>query len=60
MKKTKLSWILCGICAALCSVRVVLDIVQQTYQTSMFWFYMDCLGALLWVIALFVCLNRLK
>lgn len=59
MKKTnRVAVILYGVCAALWTIRVILDIVNRTYSYSVFSFILSILCAVIWIIAFVVMLKR--
>ena len=61
MKKQSLALvILCGICAAIWTVRAILDLVYQTYQSTPWPMALNVLCAVVWLIAFVVNLNRYR
>jgi uncharacterized membrane protein len=52
MKKPKLvTVILCGLAAAIWTVRAILGVVYQEYSDSVFWFVLNVLCAVIWIAA---------
>ena len=57
---SRLSVILCASCAVIWMDRVILEVVYQTYNNSVFWFVMNILCAVLWMVAFIVNLKRYR
>ena len=50
MEKPKLvTVIVCGLAAAICTVRAILGVVYQEYSDSVFWFVLNVLNAVIWI-----------
>ena len=50
MEKPKLvTVILCGLAAAIWTVRAILGVVYQEYSDSVFWFVLNVLCAVIWI-----------
>ena len=61
MKKQSLTAaIACGFCAAIWTVRAILDLVYQTYVNSPWTLTMNLLCAAVWTVAFVVNLNRYR
>lgn len=61
MKKTRhLTVALLGVCAVIWSIRVILEIVYQTYTDSIFWFVLNILCAVIWIAAFVINLKRCR
>lgn len=52
MKKTGMTTVIIyALCAAVWSIRAVLEVVYQTYKDSIFWFVLNILCAVIWIAA---------
>lgn len=53
MKKhpTRITVILYLACAVIWTIKVILNIIYQTYNVSVFWFALDILVAIIWTAA---------
>lgn len=61
MKRTRRpTVILYGACAVIWTVRAVMEIVEQTYRESAFWFILNLLCAALWIGAFIMSLKRYR
>ncbi len=61
MKKTSLfTVILFALCAAIWTIRAILEVVYQTYNDSVFWFALNILCSVLWIAAFIVNLKRYR
>lgn len=61
MKKPNLLTVmLVALCAIIWSIRAVLEVILQTYNDSIFWFVLNVLCAVIWVIAFFINLKRYR
>ena len=50
MEKPKLvTVVLCGLAAAIWTVRAILGVVYQEYSDSVFWFVLNVLCAVIWI-----------
>lgn len=54
------SLILAGICAVIWTVRAILEIIFQTYRSSVFWFVLNLLCAVLWIVSFLVNFKRYR
>lgn len=57
-KPSRLAVALFGACAVIWVIRVILEIVYQTYNDSGFWFVLNILCAVIWIVAFVVNLKR--
>jgi hypothetical protein len=61
MKKvSKFSVILYAICAVIWTIRAILEVADETYHDSAFWFVMNILCAVVWIGAFIVNLKRYR
>ena len=61
MKKTSLlAVILYGLCAVIWTVRVVLEVVYQTYTYSIPWFILNVFCAIIWTVGFVLNLKRYR
>lgn len=61
MKKvSRLSVILCALCAVIWTIRAILEVAYKTYNYSVFWFVMNIFCAVLWIGAFIVNLKRYR
>ena len=56
----RLTVILFGACAVIWTIRVILEVVYQTYNDSVFWFVLNVLCAVIWIAAFVVNLKRYR
>ena len=49
-----------GACAVIWVIRVILEVVYQTYNDSGFWFVLNILCAVIWIAAFVVNLKRYR
>lgn len=54
------SLILEGICAVIWTVRAILEIIFRTYRSSVFWFVLNLLCAVLWIVSFLVNFKRYR
>ena len=50
-KPSQLTVVLFGACAAIWTIRAILEVAFQTYRDSVFWFVMNILCAVIWIVA---------
>lgn len=61
MKKTsQLTVRLYALCAVIWTIRAILEVVYKTYNDSIFWFILNLLCAVLWIVAFIVNLKRYR
>lgn len=61
MKKvSRLSVIVYALCAVIWTIRVILEIIYSAYNDSTFWFVLNILCAILWIVAFIVNLKRYR
>jgi hypothetical protein len=61
MKKvSKFSVILYAFCAVIWTIRAILEVADETYNDSAFWFVMNILCAVVWIGAFIVNLKRYR
>lgn len=59
-KPNRLTVMLVALCAIIWSIRAILEVIYQTYNDSIFWFVLNVLCAVIWIIAFFINLKRYR
>lgn len=59
-KASRLSVILCALCAVIWAIRAILEVAYKTYNNSVFLFVMNILCAVLWIGVFIVNLKRYR